>query len=638
MSEEEVRARVEEARSHHLRGDLKRAIVIYQEILRGDPNLAAVWHLKGMAEHQAGDLAQAGASAAQAIERGGENPQFLFLEGGVLHDRGDLEGAAGRFARVAAARPDWAAGHVELGLVLMDQGKVAAALESFRAAVSADPKNARAWNNLGTALQSLDRMDEAVRAFNHVVTLVEVDGRARWVDPTLTSQGGTVERLHFPDYRRALVLREGTSALTDVPAPNVATPASTVSETFVVKDYTSPVEFTVETRYEGHEADRMRGDLRSRSRQELERRYLKFYAQTYPGVKSLGPLDVKDDLPANTLAVKERYSIPEFWALSEDQSQRRFELTPSSIDEAVKRPETGTRVAPLSIPYPVHVKHVTDVVLPKDWNVRAESTVVGGKAMRFSYRSTYANRRVRLEYTYRSLADSVAPGDLPSHAKDVDRIRDLLTFQITSPLAPAKAAAEQSVGLNWSVAVLAALFFGLSLLGGAYVYRFRPAPAPRRVGLPLPAPLSIGGWLILVGFGILASPLRLCVDLGRLVPAYSLDNWLTLTTPGGEGYHALWAPLLIFELVGNIFFVVFSILLAVLFVQRRRSLPLAYVVFLVLNTLFLVADTLFAAMVTPLKGSDAASFLAQMGRNVVPMVIWIPYFLVSRRVKETFVS
>lgn len=171
MSEADVKARVDEARSHHVRGDVRRAIAIYDEILGGDPGLAAVWHLKGMAEHQAGDLAQAGASAAQAIARGGENAQYLYLDGSVLHDRGDLAGAAARFARVTAMRPDWAAGHVELGLVRTDQGDVPAALESFRAAVTADAKNARAWNNLGMALQSLDRMDEAVRAFNHVVTL-----------------------------------------------------------------------------------------------------------------------------------------------------------------------------------------------------------------------------------------------------------------------------------------------------------------------------------------------------------------------------------------------------------------------------------------------------------------------------------
>lgn len=167
----EAQSRIEEARTLHRRGDLRRAISLYEEILQADPGLATVWHLKGMAEHQAGELARAADSAAQAIARGGEDPAYLYLEGGVFHDRGNLEAAAERFARVAAARPKWAPGHVELGLVRMDQGRVPEALECFRAATSADPSNARAWSNLGTALQSLDRMDEAVRAFDHALTI-----------------------------------------------------------------------------------------------------------------------------------------------------------------------------------------------------------------------------------------------------------------------------------------------------------------------------------------------------------------------------------------------------------------------------------------------------------------------------------
>ena len=180
MSDPGAQGRIEEARALHRRGELKAAIALYDEILRGAPDLAAVWHLKGMAEHQAGNLDEAGESAAQAIARGGDAPAYLYLEAGVLHDRGDLDAAGERLARVTAARPDWSPGHVELGLVRMDQGRVAEALECFRAAVSADPNNARGWNNLGTALQSLDRMDEAVRAFDHALTLDPRQARAHF--------------------------------------------------------------------------------------------------------------------------------------------------------------------------------------------------------------------------------------------------------------------------------------------------------------------------------------------------------------------------------------------------------------------------------------------------------------------------
>lgn len=163
--------RIQEARQLHQRGDFANAISGYDEVLAADPGRDDVWHLKAMAEHQAGQLGEAQASVARAIEAGGAKPSYLLLEGGVLHDRGDLEAAEARFASVVAARPEWAGGHVELGRVHMDQARPADALKDFQAAVNADPKHIRAWNNLGIALLALDRVDEALRAFNFTLTL-----------------------------------------------------------------------------------------------------------------------------------------------------------------------------------------------------------------------------------------------------------------------------------------------------------------------------------------------------------------------------------------------------------------------------------------------------------------------------------
>ena len=167
MSEEQFR----QAKELHQRGDLPGAIAAYAAVLRQDESIADAWHLKGMAEHQAGRLAEARASAARAIAAGGPRPNYLLLEGGVLHDGGDLAGAAERFAQVAAARPQWPAGHLELGRVCLDRGDPAGALRAFQAATNVDPKNVRAWNNLGIALQTLERIDEAMRVFAHALAL-----------------------------------------------------------------------------------------------------------------------------------------------------------------------------------------------------------------------------------------------------------------------------------------------------------------------------------------------------------------------------------------------------------------------------------------------------------------------------------
>jgi protein O-GlcNAc transferase len=157
------------ARELHRLGHFAAAIASYDLALSADAQRADLWHLKAMAEHQAGMLDAALQSIGRALAQAGGEPPFLLLEGNVLHDRGELAQAEERFARVAAIRPDWAAGHAALGQVRMDLGRPLEAIDAFRAALRADPSHVRSWNNLGVALQSLERFDEAAQAFEQAL-------------------------------------------------------------------------------------------------------------------------------------------------------------------------------------------------------------------------------------------------------------------------------------------------------------------------------------------------------------------------------------------------------------------------------------------------------------------------------------
>ena len=188
--------RWEQARELHARGDFAGAIAAYEEVLRQEPDRAELWHMKGVAEHQAGKLREAQASAERAIALGGEQPAFLFLQGAVLQDQGRLEEAEGCMERAVATRPSWAAAQMELGRIRLDRGRLESALEAFRAAITLDPQSVRGWNNVGVTLQALERADEAMRAFDHALTL----------DPRYPRAHLNLARLHLAraNGRRAL--------------------------------------------------------------------------------------------------------------------------------------------------------------------------------------------------------------------------------------------------------------------------------------------------------------------------------------------------------------------------------------------------------------------------------------------------
>jgi hypothetical protein len=149
---------------------------------------------------------------------------------------------------------------------------------------------------------------------------------------------------------------------------------------------------------------------------------------------------------------------------------------------------------------------------------------------------------------------------------------------------------------------------------------------------------KIGGWLILVAIGLILAPIRLLVVLFKdLLPALSTDAWSRLTTPGTEAYHPLWAPLLLFEIIGNCLFILFPIIIAVFFFQRRRFVPTLIIVLLLANLVFVTIDYFAADLIPFVAAQEDIGSLVEVIRVLIASAIWVPYFLVSKRVKATFV-
>lgn len=92
---------------------------------------------------------------------------------------------------------------------------------------------------------------------------------------------------------------------------------------------------------------------------------------------------------------------------------------------------------------------------------------------------------------------------------------------------------------------------------------------------------GLGGWLILVGIGVVVAPIRLIYEYGPMYYSIFTDgSFEVLTTPGTEAYNSLWGPLLIGEALGNTFLVLASILfiyfLLNIIYSLRFILPLFY--------------------------------------------------------------
>lgn len=150
---------------------------------------------------------------------------------------------------------------------------------------------------------------------------------------------------------------------------------------------------------------------------------------------------------------------------------------------------------------------------------------------------------------------------------------------------------------------------------------------------------GLGGWLALVGLGIIISPLRV---IGMVFPAYSEmfsnGSWAAITTPGTEAYNPLWAPILFGEMAINGGLVLAWIFVAVLFFSKKKIFPKWYIGMWLFTLAFILIDALAIKAVLPNEPVFDAETTKEFGRTLIATLIWVPYMLVSKRVKATFVK
>lgn len=150
---------------------------------------------------------------------------------------------------------------------------------------------------------------------------------------------------------------------------------------------------------------------------------------------------------------------------------------------------------------------------------------------------------------------------------------------------------------------------------------------------------GLGGWLILVGIGVVFAPIRMFIQLVPMYREIFSDGVLeALTTPGSEAFTPGFMPFLVFELSGNGLVFLASLWLIYLFFSKSYLFPRVYIAIATGSFLFIIVDTLIAARLFPEFPVFDPDTMREIARSVFTVVIWVPYMLLSRRVKLTFVE
>lgn len=481
--------------------------------------------------------------------------------------------------------------------------------------------------------RGLDQYAPGPGLFDHVVVRARVDGREFWLDPTRAEQRGTLANLTQASFGRALIVDGTTAGLASMPDLSASQHRHDVNTVFdATGGRGKPVGMQVTSVYLGESADSMREQLAGQSRDELQRRYLNFYAGYYPAVAVQKPFTVSDDDAGNRLTISEFYVVGDLWKRDDGKKRWTLSIESPEIESQLHTPEHKVRSSPLALAYPLAVTSVTQIRLHKDWALDIKPVSVEDPAFKYSFDSSAAGSVVTTTERLDMLADHLPADRIAGYVEHVRGVRDSLGVSLYMP--DAASAPTASGGMNWPVAML-----GLFIAGGAawlMMRAWRWDPAPRAA--PAGAPSGIRGWLILPSIAVVVSPLNLLWSFFSNLSGYSASSWSDLTVSGGAHYSALWAPFLLGEMALNILLVASSLLLARLFFGRRSSLPWAFVGFLMTALLVRTLDLSLTSMMPVKAGTVTPMDWATLTRDGVSGVLWSWYFLVSRRVAATFIE
>ena len=150
---------------------------------------------------------------------------------------------------------------------------------------------------------------------------------------------------------------------------------------------------------------------------------------------------------------------------------------------------------------------------------------------------------------------------------------------------------------------------------------------------------SLGGWLILVGIGVVTSPFKVMSEvIPVFIELFESGNWEIMTTPGTTSYHPFWSSLIIGEILVNSIFIIASFYLIALFFTKKKNFPKWYIGICLFSLLIVLIDSLLLQIILPNEPFFDLETIRAFLPTLLTLVIWGPYLLFSKRVKATFIK
>ncbi|NKF51453.1 DUF3857 domain-containing protein [Shewanella sp. WXL01] len=282
----------------------------------------------------------------------------------------------------------------------------------------------------------LDTYLPAANLFDHAIVNIQVNGVDYWVDATRQNQGKDLTSLYLPDYGHVLVADEHTQALTKLPAAPERQRIVFKEVYDLSKGLGETGELTVETKYFGAQAERIRNQLQRKGLNKLASQYQDYYQGLVGELEESQPLSFVDDDKTNQITATEHYRISQPWVedeAAEEPGEFYFYAYENQITSYLTPPKGEPRL--MTQAYPLSIKGELIVNLDdRNWSFEDETIDEQNEFFDFNYQVSFqdSNNQLRIEYQYKHNTDVINPEKFDQWVSALKRVDKYASYGLVS--------------------------------------------------------------------------------------------------------------------------------------------------------------------------------------------------------------
>jgi transglutaminase-like putative cysteine protease len=473
----------------------------------------------------------------------------------------------------------------------------------------------------------------SINAFDHCISGFYYQNKLYFIDPTISYQRGNFKLRILPAYELGMVLDNKENPFTLIPIDKSS--KNDMLEEIVI-DENGDARLKATCVYTGVFADDTRYYFLTNSIYDIQETYQNFYTKFSNEIEVLDTVKIIDEPEINKVTTIEYYLLKKLWSVEDSTESKSItkDFMPYALNGKLNYGNENTRKDPLKITFPYFHTHTITVTKAGGWNV--ETTVKEENNNYFNYSYTYKTHDDVLEliYSYNANTGVIYPSDYKDYKEKMDFINYNMLFT-----AQEKPLATGMISFNWPLLLT---LLGAFLFAGILFWYLYKRPYITEFGVNHFEYSSISGWLILLGIGVTLNPLFLLsalyseysTEMGVNYAVYFFDAESSYFNPI-RGYYAF------FVAAVNTCLFVFSILVLVMFYQKKTQFRLYFLIFRGFNAVFIIVNLIvlysFYGDSTDIAERQTLSKeTTSMIKVVVQACIWIPYVWFSERSRYTF--